>query len=71
MFQVYIYSGKLHLIPQPKASHSDRFPAGVPATKTAVTCIRQHSTQTQASERVQKDIRTRLAESVSLLYITV
>ena len=61
--QVFIYDGKVHIIPRPQSpSEVTTLPGGTPNLADAVNCVRQYATTTLASDKIQKDIQRRIGK---------
>ena len=59
--RVYIYQGKVHLIPIAKSpAELTPIPSGVPEPQIAAETVKRYTSVTEASAEIQKTIRTRL-----------
>jgi len=60
--QVFLYQGRLHVIPKPRSpADIGILPVTTPTIRTAVDLVRSERVQTEASEGLQECIRKRLA----------
>ena len=63
LLQVFIYEGKIHIIPPPETPAELTFlPRTLPSVQEAILCIREHQEVTMASEKIQRDISGRTGE---------
>jgi hypothetical protein len=60
--KVYLYDGKVHLIPKAEESSASSvsLPVGTPTVAQAVIAVRSHSNVTVANESIQKAIVNRI-----------